>query len=337
MKGLKQLARKTLFGFGSLPGVSALVRPWRGCGAILCYHRVLPERSITDDADPNRSLVVSTGRFEEQMRHLASKYQVLSMDRFVEHVTGGEHGFAVAVTFDDGYKDNYLQAYPILKRYGIPATFYIITRFLENDTSMWWYELWEKLLVTNAFSLEVRGQRRDWRTDSVREKEACFEDVKTVLTRSGREEYLELLRRISADLSPKQYPDACLTSSEIRELDEGNLITVGAHTHGHFCLSALSDADARKEMLRSKRILEGYLSHPVLHLAYPYGQIEDAGEREFRIAAECGFLSATTTKHGSVAAHSGLHSLPRLSIKEHVRAWNMDAILSGYSTVLGRC
>lgn len=337
MKAIRNLVRNAIYGIGALPGVSSLVRPWKGRGAILCYHRVLPDGPLIDQASPNRSLVVSVERFEEQMQHLAAKYRVVSLDRFVEHVSGSDQGFAVAVTFDDGYRDNFLYAYPILKRYGIPATIYIITRFLEGDTSMWWYELWEKILAKDVLAIEVRGQRREWRIGSLHAKLGCFEHVKVALLRSSREEYLELLRQISADTPPKQYLDACLTRGEIRHLDEGNLITIGAHTHQHFCLSGLSEADAREEMLRSKQLLEGYLSHPVHHLAYPYGQPEDASEREIRIAAECGFSSAVTTRHGSVTESGGLHSLPRFSIREHVRASNMDAILSGFSSLLGRC
>ena len=337
MKAFLHLVRETVYELGALPGVNALVRPWKGCGAILCYHRVHPNGPQIDEAGPNRGLVVSVDRFEEQMRHLASRYRLVSLDRFVEHVGGKHDDFAVAVTFDDGYKDNFLFAYPILKKYGIPATVFIITRFLDGDTSMWWYELWEKILAQDVLALKVRGQECQWRTDTFRAKVQCFDEVKGILLKSCREEYLELVRRISANLPPKQYPDACLTSGEIRLLDEGQLITIGAHTHGHFCLSGLSDAEVRDEMLKSKRLLESHLSHPVLHLAYPFGKPKDAGEREFRIAAECGFLSAVTTRHGSVTASGGMHALPRISIREHVRARNLDAILSGYSTMLGRC
>lgn len=337
MSALKSFVRKVAYGVGALPGMSTLVRPWRGYGAILCYHRVLPDELGTGQPDPNSSLVVSVSRFDEQMRHLSEAYEVVCMDRMVEHVHRAERNFVVAVTFDDGYKDNYLYAYPILRKYGIPATVYVITRFMDGDTSMWWYELWERIVADGDFTLAFRGETRRWRTDTSREKINCFDEVKKVLLGSNKEDYLQLLSQISAGSRPKEYSDDCLTADEIRCLDSDDLITIGAHTHGHFGLASLSDAEVHDEMLRSKRVLEEMLSHDVLHMAYPYGEPSVAGEREFRIATECGFASAVTTRHGSVGASGRLHCLPRFSIGNHVSAGYMDAILSGYANILGRC
>ena len=82
-------------------------------------------------------------KFAEQMSYLSEDHEVVSMDELVAHLEGDSKEFVVAVTFDDGYKDNLTHALPILEQYNIPATIYITTRFPEGDTWMWWYEIWD--------------------------------------------------------------------------------------------------------------------------------------------------------------------------------------------------
>ncbi len=318
-----------------MPGIKLLSKPWKGTGAILCYHRVLPGERVRSDVSPNRGLAVSVERFEEQMRHLSENYNVVSMDRMVEHVENGGKEFLVAVTFDDGYKDNFQYAYPILKKYGIPATIYVITRFLEGDTSMWWKELWERLAEVGEFEVEVCGERRSWRTQGHSAKVQCFREMRKILLGSEKEIYLDLLRQISGD-SPKQYPEDCMTAEEARLLDKDDLITIGAHTHSHFCLASLSENEVAEEMMKSREILEKALDHPVMHLAYPYGKPDEAGEKDFRIARGCGFSSSVVTKVGNISSGHDAMSLPRLEIKDQLDGRRFEGVLSGFSAMVGR-
>ena len=92
---------------------------------------------------------------------------------------------------------------------------------------------------------------------------------------------------------------------------------IGAHSITHAMLSSLKrDHGVRYELQRSKRVIEQHLDVVVDHLAFPYGDTEAAGAREFRIASEVGFRSAVTTQPGMITSHSGASptSLPRLSV-----------------------
>ncbi len=80
---MKNLVRSSYYWVATMPGIKWLSRPWRGKGAILCYHRVLPAERVSSDVSPNKGLAVSVERFEEQMRHLSENYNVVSMDRIV--------------------------------------------------------------------------------------------------------------------------------------------------------------------------------------------------------------------------------------------------------------
>ena len=107
-----------------------------------------------------------TSKFAEQMSFLAENHEVVSMDGLVDYLESepdrDSNKFVVAVTFDDGYKDNLTHALPILEQYNIPAVIYITTRFLEGDTWMWWYELWDyieetDLLEVNYFEISKKS------------------------------------------------------------------------------------------------------------------------------------------------------------------------------------
>ena len=107
-----------------------LGKPWKGDGAILVYHRVLPDNQIEEDL--NIGLAVSCSQFEKQIQLLKKYYSLVSIDEFIKNINIKSNKFLVSITFDDGYKDNLTYALPILEKYKIPATIYMSTKFLEN-------------------------------------------------------------------------------------------------------------------------------------------------------------------------------------------------------------
>src|ERR1700733_9441343 len=129
----------------------------RGGPAILMYHRI-----ATPEVDPWR-LSVSPERFEEQVQALCMRRTILSMNAFVSRLQSGvlPHD-AVALTFDDGYLDNLLQAKPILETAGVPATVFLTTGRVGSDEEFWWDEL-ARMVLTRAeplrasVTVETRG------------------------------------------------------------------------------------------------------------------------------------------------------------------------------------
>ena len=109
---------------GRLPKIS-WSRRTEPSARILYYHRV------NDKSDPFFS-AISTRLFEQEMRFVASHYKVVSLAEMLDHLGGGSRETVVAITFDDGYQDNYLNAFPILQRYRLPATIFLTTGGLGN-------------------------------------------------------------------------------------------------------------------------------------------------------------------------------------------------------------
>ena len=99
-----------------MPLVHHLGRPWRGRACVICYHRILPDDEFEADKSPNNNLIMPTSKFAEQIEFLSENHEVVSMDELVSHLKSEPYGdsnkFVIAVTFDDGYKDNLIHALP---------------------------------------------------------------------------------------------------------------------------------------------------------------------------------------------------------------------------------
>jgi len=112
---------------------------------IICYH------CIKDEAWSHLR-PTKVADFENQMQYLSKVYNPISLERIAQHIQNGTPlpSKAIAVTFDDGYQDNYENAYPILKKYNIPVTFFLTTSFIGTGKIPMWdngYYTSEKALM----------------------------------------------------------------------------------------------------------------------------------------------------------------------------------------------
>ena len=201
------------------------------------------------------------------------------MDELPDHLTSSSD-FAIAVTFDDGYKDNLTYALPILKKYNIPATIYITTRLPEGDCRMWWYELEELCYSHNSIVFTIKGKSYNFKIQDRTQKTRCFRKIHNLIQSLSENEQKLLMGFIRQGKKPKNYKKYCLTWGEIQQLDREPLITIGAHTHSHANMKQLTIEEMEKEILTSKLLLEEKIGHTIDHFAYPYGTSNEVGSRE---------------------------------------------------------
>lgn len=301
---------------------------WRGNALVLLYHRVVPDEEIGTEFNPNSYSSVSCTNFKNHIAELSSNYKVVSINELYQHVVQESEDFVVSITFDDGYKDNLINALPILEKYGVPATFYITTRFPEGDTWMWWYELWDYLLGMDSVSTEFQGKTYKWTTSLSNEKFQCFKDLSNLIKLFQYNDQKSFSAAITKTATRKQYPQLCLNWDEIKKLDTHPLVTIGAHTHTHPALAMIPEEDAMAEMKLSKVLLEKKLGHLVESFAYPFGTKNDAGQREFNYAKICGFGTGLTTQPEPFASQ-GPHSIPRLGVPYFINVLGLRSKLSG--------
>ncbi len=290
----------------------------------LLYHRVLP-LDLFNGGRFFSGLEVTREHFEEQIAYLARSRVPVPIAEFVSGLKDGSlHPRAVCVTFDDGYLDNFETALPILEKYSVPATIFIAPQLTLRPALAWWYELEAILERLDTLEIEVQGTLHKW--DLISQRSAAISELNEyckVSTSSEIEALLVSLRERIKGSGMEWNVPAMVTPEQIAQLGRHSLVTLGGHTQSHVCLAVLNDADARKEVELGKKTLQDWGAGPVDYFAYPFGGKDQAGEREARIVASCGFKAAFTTLLGHAARPYGVagkisvdqfYLLPRISI-----------------------
>lgn len=310
-----------------------------GVGAVLMLHRV-------SDAEPrptgiNRHLTITPAFLDAvltEVRRLG--YEIVSMDDAVERLVARScRKRFVAITADDGYRDNLEEALPVLERHEAPITVHVSPGLTQGSVFLWWELLEEIICRRDVVYLASPEGRLVFECGTADAKFRANTEIHNYLTERVREEDQAAVIRdlaLSAGIDPMDAGHASLMDwDELRRFASHPLVTIGAHTVHHYNLRRLSSEKAMRELVDSRRILEVELGEAPRHMAYPYGYESAVGRREVDLAREAGYVSAVTTRHGLLqtehAAH--LHSLPRISINgRYQRVAHVGTMLSGITT-----
>jgi peptidoglycan/xylan/chitin deacetylase (PgdA/CDA1 family) len=295
----------------------------RGRLTILIYHRVLaaPDPILHDEID--------AGTFERHVALLASEFNVLPLGEACARLTRGSlPARAACITFDDGYADNERVALPVLKRFGVPATFFVSTGFSDGGI-MFNDSVIEAVRFAPAgtYDLSPLGLGSHALHDSLSRRrtiDALLPRVKYLPV----EERGELVGRLAAAMRATLPEDLMMSPTQIKRLhDEG--MEVGGHTVNHPILAVLDAREARAEIVGGKRRLEEITGAPVTLFAYPNGRPgQDYGPRDVELVKEAGFAAAVSTLSGVAGRGSDVFQLPRFG------PWDKDPRRLGMRLVL---
>ncbi|MFY0567381.1 polysaccharide deacetylase family protein [Archangium lansingense] len=294
-----------------------------GEAAILFYHKV-ERRALDVWGEP----VLDVHEFEQHVAFLTRKYRPVSMSELIAGLRGQTRlpDRAVALTFDDGYRNNLHLVAPILARYGVPAMLFITTGLIDTDQWMWAYELEE---IFSRFSPE---EIRRACGDPVIAR-LCALDLAPRALMLACVEYLkgrphsvmlDIVERLRASfLLPVNDENRFLSWDEVRELRSQGF-EIGAHTVTHPILTQLPLAEVEQELRACRDTLEAELGVPPTVFSYPNGTTSP------EVSALVGryFEAAVTTRSGFCSRMNGLLELPRIGAPVHVSdlafelAWN---------------
>lgn len=284
-------------------GVSSLLPMFAGIStrdklSILVYHRILEQQ------DYLRPGVPVVEEFDWQMALLARYFNPISLSQAAEALKENRlPDRAVCVTFDDGYADNLTLGLPVLKKWGVPATVFVSTGFM-NGGRMWNDTIIESFRCASAdsFSMEdLSMQNLPLRTRGERYA-ACEQTIKAVkhLAPVERE---ALVSRIATLVEGQLPTDLMLSTEQLTALHQ-NGVEIGAHTVNHPILAVLGDQEARDEIAKSRQQLESICQAEIKCFAYPNGVPgQDFLPRHRDIIEALGFEAAVTTTWG-VSSHS---------------------------------
>jgi peptidoglycan/xylan/chitin deacetylase (PgdA/CDA1 family) len=307
----------------------------QGLGAILMLHSVRPRQG--DGFAPNQALEITPEWLDEALALVRSEgYDLVDMDEMAARIAGPRRDrFAVALTFDDGFRDNRDHALPVLRRHRAPWTMHVTTGFADGHAALWWVELEEAIRALPRVTLTVSGRIIDHETRDAETRQAAFDEVYWSLRGRPEAELRNAIAALGATAgldSARLTRALCLDWDELRTLAAEPGLTIGAHTKTHVMLARHPVHVAQPEIVEARDRIAFELGVPVHHMAYPVGDATSAGPREFAIARDAGFRTAVTTRPGHVfAGHaSHLHALPRVSLNGyHQNADALKALLSG--------
>lgn len=260
---------------------------------VLTYHRV-DEPAAHPTLHPG--LISATpADFEAQMAYLAGHYDVISMVELLAVFAAGASlpRRAVLVTFDDGYRDFAVHAWPILRHHRLPVTLFLPTAYPDRpERAFWWDRLYAALRGSSCSTVDAPMGRLSLATPGQRERAFRYlkEQVKT-LPHTQAMSWVDQTCAALGGASPEPW---ILGWSEVRRLAaEG--VTLGAHTRTHPMLNRIPPDEARAEVAGARADLAREVGSTPPILAYPGGGVSDA---VVQVLAEDGIELAFTTWRG---------------------------------------
>ncbi|MBK6603367.1 MAG: polysaccharide deacetylase family protein [Betaproteobacteria bacterium] len=276
--------------------------------SVLIFHRILPE------PDPLLPYEVTARQFAAEIETLARHFTILPLREGLARLRSNTlPPYALCLTFDDGYRDNYTMALPILQAQRISATFFIASGYLDggrmwNDTLLAIVRGWpDEAIDLSDWGIPVIPMQ------SLAQRQQAWGLLFRWMRRIGARGRDELLDRLARRVPESLPTDLMMTRQQVRELCEAGM-EIGCHTRLHPILARLPDDDARAEIVGSKRELEELTQTEVRYFAYPNGTPgDDYGMRDVNLVAAAGFDAAFTTSWGVVTRDWDQYQIPRFT------------------------
>lgn len=296
---LKTIARKFIFPLFLKTGVTTLL--YKNASK---KHLILNYHGVVTSVDLNKSKNhMSVQDFEQQIQFFIKHFDVLNQSEFLDSYHSGiiPKRPRTLLTFDDGYENNFTNAYPILKKWNVPATIFPVTSLIGTKEATW-YDIFD--LNKNQFSseqsqkalLELASEfglisndqlnfgvlKQNLKSLEIIEKTAFLKKFRTLLEIDifNKEEYLEYWK--------------ILSESQIKEMNNSGLITFGSHTVNHPNLDAISENNMQLELIESKIRLENILDRKIDSIAFPDGAYN---EKVKQLALEAGYKTLFAVDH----------------------------------------
>ncbi len=276
--------------------------------SISIYHRV------QEEDDELLGISANATSFDLHIKYLAEYFNVLPLHEAVQRLQNGTlPSRAACITFDDGYADNAEIALPILQKYGVSATFFVATGFINggimwNDVVIEWMR---RVPVDSLDLIEMDLGKYETNTLSQRREALCsLINTLKYLPFEIRKQKIDQL----CSLIPVSLPDnLMMTSEQIMKLHRAGM-GIGGHTTNHPILARLTNEAVYSEIAENKETLEHIINSPVRLFAYPNGKPnQDYLPDHLEIIKSLGFDAACTTAKGAAKKGCDVYQLPRFT------------------------
>lgn len=274
---------------------------WANSLTVLNYHRIEdPFKKDLDSFLPNIS--ASPKEFRNQMEYLKQWFNVVSIKDVSNWLTGKGSlpTHAALITFDDGYLDNYSNAYPILQEYGFPAIVYLSVGHIASDNPFYWDLVAYCFKYTNVDYFKFPDQTiHTWdNTEESLKISKKFIEMMKLLPDSEKQIWIsDLQKQLNVSIPNNTFRKLMMSWDQVREMNQ-NGIDFGGHTINHPILTRVSPSVAYNEIKGSKDKIEEELNCAIDSFAYPNGMKSDFNMEIQTIVAKSGYKTAFTLLNG---------------------------------------
>jgi peptidoglycan/xylan/chitin deacetylase (PgdA/CDA1 family) len=262
---------------------------------VLNYHRIEGKKeAVSKSFQPNIS--ASPQVFDDQMMYLASNYNVISEEHFLDWMQNKASlpDFPALITFDDGYHDNLTNALPILKKYNYPAIIFLASGFIGKNKGFYWDKSAYCFANTKKkyATLPILG-KKVW--DNEPASKLVLGEWVEILKRVSESEKQSAMKALPSilevEIPENLFGNVMLSWEEARNM-QAHGISFGAHTVSHPILTRVPLEQAEYEIAESKNQIEGKLGIAVRTFAYPNGQKQDISPEVIHAVKRAGFQAA---------------------------------------------
>jgi peptidoglycan/xylan/chitin deacetylase (PgdA/CDA1 family) len=308
---LRRIVKRTLAKF--LRKTGAVKRQCNQGGVIILMLHKVDENS---DALP---LTISAKIFEQILTELTAQHEIVSLDSLFDanNKFSANEKLRFVITFDDGYRNNYDYAYPILSKHKVPAIIYLSLGHLDGDFFFWYEQLaigLKKSPLENIDLTDLGSGKCSLKNQQ--DREAALIQLNQWLKLFSDQERMDkleiILSRLQVDDAKKEVSP--MLSWEMVEEMMVNNIDFGSHTISHPILSHESRDSIEYEVVTSKEKLERKLGKSITGFAYPNGTLDDYNDTVLEFVEKAGYLHACTTVEGTNYQDADPYQLKRINI-----------------------
>ena len=287
------------------------------------YHRVM-NYPIDMQRPIQSGMFVSTSTFQKHLELLQSRFEVLNLQDLIDRLLAGKSiSQCCALTFDDGWLDNYQNAFPLLQEFNLPATIFLTTDYIGTN-----YWFWPEKISLCLCRLYKDKPAMDMMRNPIRDViikagffsslsyEAVLDSLIETLKGYSPNERQNFVEQFALSCGIQEEKERMLMNwNEVRKMADSRLVNFGSHTATHELLDQLDSNLIYEEINISKNQIEMETMQPCTLFAYPNGNYNNT---TIKILKKIGFQAAVTTKRGFVSHSINITELPRIAMHEDI-------------------
>ena len=318
---IKEWLSNTLYYSGFLKLVSWTNNRLKKRGTIVVFHRVTPQKKGLP------TLFIKPETFAKVIDYLHSHYHILSLSEYTDYVRSGMPlpDRSLVISFDDGYRDSFIHAFPVLREHGLPFMMFVPAKILNGGVDFWWDSAfcYCQHLESGQISSALRHvglpvtildylQRELKRYPLSESRSLAVIGMLEKLPANLRSVAIDALRQALPYPVKVESGRVVINLDEIREMERHGG-EIGSHTKTHCFLDTVTAREAFTEIHESKTMLENILGGKIRHFAYPAGRWSPVLRQ---LVEQSRYESACCSEEGINRDNGDILTLKRMNLSE---------------------